>query len=224
MGLKNKFCPKCGKETTSLINGLCSKCYNSINNIKIPKSIKLTICKRCGSILVGNKWFIKNSWKEHIIEKLSKKIKTPPGVELENIKIVELGEEGKVRLWFSINGDIFTESREISIIVSERFCKECSIKKRKLWNSKLQLRVENKIMEEILKKLPKDYVIKVKPVTNGVDIYFSDKDTGKSFARKLKNRYQLKSKSSFEQRGWDKSKDTSYKMPVILLKNKIKDK
>ncbi|UCD04217.1 MAG: hypothetical protein JSW73_01055 [Candidatus Woesearchaeota archaeon] len=219
MSLKNKFCPKCGHEAKELNNGLCAKCYYQDNQIRVPKEIVLTICKKCNSILSKGKWIKTDSWKLYLTEELTKRIKLPKEVILDNIKVVETGEEGKVRLWLAINDEVFTESRRISIIVREKMCSTCNIKKSKQWNSKIQLRTDDKLIKKILKLLPKKYVIRIKPVTNGVDIYFSDKDKGKSFAKKVKSNYNLKSKSSFEQRGWDRLKNTSHKLPVILLKS-----
>jgi len=219
MNLKNRFCPKCGKEAKELNNGLCAKCYYKDTNIIIPREIVLTICRKCNSILSKGKWIKTDSWKLHLTEELIKRIKLPKGMKLENIKIVETGEEGSVRLWLAINDEVFTESRKISLIVREKLCSTCNVKKSKQWNSKIQLRANEQLIKKILKILPRDYVTRIKPVNNGIDIYFSDKDKSKAFARKMKSNYNLKSKSSFEQRGWDRSKNTSHKLPVILLKS-----
>lgn len=219
MSLKNRFCPKCGSEAKELSNGLCAKCYYQDNQIRIPKEIVLTLCKKCNSVLSKDRWIKTDSWKLYLTEELMKKIKLPKDITLDNIKIVETGKDGKIRLWWAIHDEVFTESKKISIIIKKKICSTCDVKKSKQWNSKIQVRADNEIIQKILKFLPKKYVIRIKPVTNGVDIYFSDKDKGKAFAKKVKSSYNLKSKSSFEQRGWDRLKNTSYKLPVILLKS-----
>lgn len=219
MHIKSKFCPKCGKETTELIKGLCSFCYYGENKVKIPKEIETILCKKCGAIFSNRKWVDKDSCKDYLREFLIKKIKLPKGMILDNIKIVQLGEEGKIRVWLSVRDEVFTESRDISITVTERLCDRCNIKKNKQWNSKIQLRVDKNLLNKILKTLPKEHIVKIKHVNNGVDIYLSDKDKGKSLAKKIKSKHNLKSKSSFEQRGWDRTKNTSYKLPVLLLKS-----
>ena len=60
-----RFCPVCGKLTDFLINGMCSECY--IRNhklVKIPETLKITLCKGCLSYYVNGRW--KKSKKKYI--------------------------------------------------------------------------------------------------------------------------------------------------------------
>jgi nonsense-mediated mRNA decay protein 3 len=43
-----RFCPKCGKETKNLIEGLCSDCFSEKAKVAaIPPQIDLKVCKKC---------------------------------------------------------------------------------------------------------------------------------------------------------------------------------
>lgn len=218
MDLKSKFCPKCGKKTAELVRGLCPKCYYEENKVELPKRLEIMICKNCGAIKFKGEWIKTGSWKNWIGKKLLKKIKPPQGIQVDNLKIVDTGESGKVRIWLSVGNKAFTEARKISITIKEKVCSSCGSRKKRQWNAKVQLRADDDFIKEVLPKAPAEYVNRIKPVTNGVDIYFSSKNEGKSFARNLKKQYDLESKSSYEQRGWNNSKSAPYKMNVILLR------
>lgn len=218
MSLKSRFCPKCGKEIKELVDGKCINCYYKSLKIKFPGKIIINICDSCGSVLLNNIWMKNGTINYWLAEKAKQNIKLPKNVKLENLKVVQTGENGKIRLWLSIKGEIFTESKELPIYVKERRCPECKSKRGNTWNSKVQVRADKEIVEKIFKAIPKKEILKIRNVKNGIDIYFLKKDAGKSFARKMKNEFKLSSKSSFEQRGWDKMKNTSYKLPVIRIK------
>ncbi len=52
-----RICPKCGKETEKLYNGLCYVCYKeSTVNFEIKKK-KIYICRHCKRVKIDNKWY-----------------------------------------------------------------------------------------------------------------------------------------------------------------------
>lgn len=55
-----RFCYRCGALETErgpLIRGLCQRCFAAENHLlHAPTEIKVTICKHCGSYLVGGRW------------------------------------------------------------------------------------------------------------------------------------------------------------------------
>ena len=78
-----KFCPKCGKETEELYDGLCKDCSADDTELfqYTPKDI--TICVSCGAVHDGRKLY-KDMDKEKAIEEIikhrtvvSKKLKSP---------------------------------------------------------------------------------------------------------------------------------------------------
>lgn len=221
MSLKSKFCPKCGKETKKLIDGKCTNCYFLSNKPKFPYKITFLRCSSCNDLFFNNTW-IKGPLEYYLSERLKQEIKLSKNMKLEDLKIVKIGENGKIRIWISVNDEIFTKSKEIPIHIKDKKCLDCKLKNKNTWNSKVQLRTDEETIKKIRKIVPKEQILNIKKVEKGIDIYFFERDTGKSFSRKIKNKYNLESKNSFEQRGWDRMKNTSYKLSVISLKNKQK--
>ncbi len=154
------FCPRCGRKTDKLIDGLCPTCYFEERlNLK-NLDINLKICKYCGVIYIGNAKFSKDLFKR----RLSKAIKDD--VEVNNIEINEGGV--KVRA--------FIRGYPIDIILpyQEFVCPSCM---KKLAPGKkrmiIQLRGDFDKFEEVINDiLKRGYkIVDYKERKEGLDIY-----------------------------------------------------
>ena len=51
------FCPRCGNEDEDLFDGVCRSCFvKEAKLISIPRSVDITICAHCSSLLKGLRW------------------------------------------------------------------------------------------------------------------------------------------------------------------------
>ncbi len=65
------ICPKCGKDsdTKEFVEAFCIDCYKF--NVKLPKGIKVEVCKRCNSMMLQGVWqqLHRSKISEYVIEK-----------------------------------------------------------------------------------------------------------------------------------------------------------
>ena len=77
-----KFCPKCGKDTDTIVKGVCKDCYLGGNDLFTVKDIVIDLCGRCQKIRFGFNWTQRSD--TEIINAITQKIK--PVHELEQVK------------------------------------------------------------------------------------------------------------------------------------------
>lgn len=215
--MKKKFCPKCGKETDYLLNGLCENCFKEkFEFIEVPEKIKITICKNCGRIngIDPKKQSIKDVVRKKIkihgkIEKLSinetKKIGNKIYVDINAIK--KIGNTRK------------KESKKTVILIKKRLCDYCGKVRGGYYEAVIQLRSEDnrKIingLENINKIIrnKKGFLTKIEKRSNGIDIYL----TPKSLIDKIvKNINHIETKKSYSLVTIKEGKDL-YRTTVLL--------
>ena len=61
-------------------------------------------------------------------------------------------------------------------------------------------------------------ITKTKQFPKGIDLYFENKLVAERLAHRLNNKFDLKTKKTFEQHGWNKMKDKPNYRTIILLR------
>ncbi len=86
--LKTKICPVCGRSSNKVefIGFFCIDDYMSEKKLKLPKEIKISVCKRCDKVAVRE-----TEWKESIIQLKDGITSQLKGPGIEEIRILKTG-------------------------------------------------------------------------------------------------------------------------------------
>ena len=187
-----KFCFVCGKKTEKLIEGYCEDCYNEkFNLVKIPKDLRIVMCKKCKKIKQGI------SWEDIKVEDfLKKKIKTLG----RDVKIDISGDEIFVTGMLENSKKPKEEIHEINIKHIKTLCLRCSQKLGGYYETVIQLRgnVTNSILNLLDEKINEKSFYRVEAVDGGFNLYVGDKNIANDVAELIKKRYKFKIRKSYK--------------------------
>ena len=225
MSLKARFCPKCGKEVSSIVDGLCSDCFVAKAGVHLPKSAEVKVCKKCKCINLEGMWVQSSlSPERHLQQILIPKLVLPEEALLESLKIENL-KEGLVKVVYSVGGKKFTETVFINLKINIVACKECSQRAGKAYMGVLQIRAKTnvrKLTDEVLAfaEKHKTNMVKVEEQAQGIDIQMLSKDAARHMASEIRRKFNLRMKTSHEQAGWEKIKCRPKSRINILLEQR----
>jgi len=206
MALKTRFCAKCGKETASTIGGLCTSCYLANNKIKIPRSITLKVCPKCGATRWRGVWVkADRSTESYFKQLIEQKVKIPKEARLQSIEISKAGKLGEVKVTVAVLGDLMVLDKRAELLMEKFACPNCS-RQNAEWAAKIQLRSGREIsVDEVLAMASKHRarITKTEQKKSGVDIYFFARSPANQLAKALAKRFGLGVKKSYEQHGHD---------------------
>lgn len=202
--MRNKFCPKCGKQTDKIYNNLCEDCFLSgVSVLKnIPNKIVLKKCKSCEKIFVDDKSSdsVENALDLFLIEVLKK-----PEIHSATYRI----DANKVHINLTLRVDDLdkTEEKISELIVKKITCKSCSMKAVGYYQSILQLRAPKNQIGDILEEIENQinlmnkydslaFVSKTDKKPEGVDLYIGSKSVANHIAKNLKNKFRANIKIS----------------------------
>lgn len=203
--MKEKFCPKCGKETEELVEGLCSDCFREENEMEIPGKLEIDICKYCGRIKTGGSW--RECSVEEAVEEELKKVMNPE----EGVSEIEVSREGgednefKVSVKSQKSGVELGSEGFIEVEPDKGVCETCSGKISGYYEAVLQIRGETgkvrkalniaaKAMEE--SRNDSAFVSDVEEVKNGVNLFVGSQSAAKQISRRLSSAFKVERKSS----------------------------
>jgi len=186
--MPRRFCPKCGKEGVTLIEGLCSECYyGSHNFLELPKKIEVNQCKYCNSL------FLRGDWQDFNLKDLkfyiSNKIKT----ELEK-PVFEMNIMDKEVIG-TVIGKNASQSFTIPYKVNPSTCDTCMKHSAQYWEVKVQLRKNKSSDLKKYSRINKDLLKRhdfLKDTKTGPDFFFISKQAIKDFLKNLQHRYKVK--------------------------------
>jgi len=223
MSIKTRFCPKCGKETTKLVDNVCADCYFKNNGVQAPKKAAIIVCKVCGA----TNW--KGAWVEseyspdyYLTHSLIDKLKLPAEAELKDLQIAKLSKEGEININIAIGDKEFSQILPIFLEIRKQMCPTCAAQKSRSHQAILQLRSKENSKQFADSALVysikyKPNIIKVEETKEGVDIYMSDKSVAQHLASELRKVFRLKKSESFRQYSWDKTRNRPKTRVNILL-------
>ncbi|MEM1526750.1 MAG: NMD3-related protein [Ignisphaera sp.] len=181
-----RFCANCGVNETEgipIIDGLCVKCYVKLKDIiKIPNTIEISTCSRCGALLVGGRWFYPSTAEE--AQEIARKIITETIKHGEDITIgnvvVELLPPNYTRACTCIDLIIRNKYKyllkaDVNIKWVKGLCHSCFRRAGISFDAVVQLRFVHmdesakRFIEEI-EKIFQDHIIDVEEHSNGFDI------------------------------------------------------
>lgn len=222
MGLKSKFCAKCGRQTTQLADGICTDCSFSSLEVHVPKTVTLIKCKHCGAVNFEGIWLNAEEPDKFYFENLLiKKVKLPEGADLKEIKVNEVSGNASISATVGFNGKDFVKDFEIGFETKEKTCDSCSARKREHYEAKIQLRTYNKEefaeMMELAREF-KTHILKVEDQPTGADIFMTSKEAARHLAAELRKDFDLKTKESGDAYGWEKFRNRPRYRLVISMR------
>jgi NMD protein affecting ribosome stability and mRNA decay len=221
MGIKSRFCVRCGKEVGRLEDGLCADCYLERGGASLPKKITVDVCPGCGLICWHGLWSEATEGIEnYFLQELSGKLAVPEGADVKGIKILRLGENGRVKVLLSVLGKKFEQEYDIDLIVRDRRCADCTRARARTYVAQLQLRFDLDERGRSAIERYKTYVIKIESQKLGVDVYLASKTAAEHLAHELKALFNLRMKRSGQAYGWDQTKNRPKYRLCILLEGK----
>lgn len=220
---QGKFCPKCGKQTDKLYEGLCSDCF--FKKIELPESIpeKLLVgtCKVCGKVFIKEKKFedVQNA-----IEFFLQKI-----LNLKEIKSATYRISGST-LFLTVNMDLHDIEKEIEkpvhIVNKAITCSFCNLQKSNYYNVTIQVRVPKEMREKVVGEIEKQiqklnatdnysFISGIQTLKEGVDIFIGSKGAAERAVRYLQRKYNAEMKFSRKLYGLIEGKK-SYRDTILV--------
>jgi len=207
-----RICPSCGRETQTVVRGLCPECYvRHYGILAIEEKYEYEICRYCGSIRIKGRWIQVNSFHEainnianHIVRRsIEHAMRTgsyAKNIALERIEYETL-PNWSTRISLHIKAVIddvpVRESKTITVRLKPSICPLCKVRISGEYDTVLQLRgkydpdkLENNIYMEILKLgLTRSFVDLVR-IKKQINVYFSDKGSALKLAKSLSKYYK----------------------------------
>ncbi len=186
--MKRKFCPSCGKSVNRLYSGLCKACLMKKIEVKLPETLKVAFCKKCGK-LIGGSEYLERSLKKNIRVKNCK---------LDNIKLISMKDDvAEFSIKLKIGNLKKTKKIKVKIKTKKRYCETCSKVKGGYYEAVIQLRSDTKIDDSAVKRVLNiieregGFVTKIER-KRGIDIYFTPKNILNRVIRKIPEVKEIK--------------------------------
>jgi|SRR3989344_5011124 len=210
MGIKSRFCPRCGAKT-NISDGLCAVCKVEKNEPKLPEKVTVRVCKDCGAVDWRGVWVKTDEAPEtYLARYIEHEARLPPGSVITKIDIKKLGRKGQADFAFELDGKKFEQELLIDLYVRDSRCQDCGDMISQSHKAILQIRCK-KDAKKILDFVNNNYrneVIKIDDQREGFDVFMLSKDSARHLAGDLRKRFKFSSVNvSHRQYSWDKSKD-----------------
>lgn len=181
-----RICISCGKPAE--IDNFCSECWLKMKELFTIEDFELRVCK-CGSYYYKGMWRKFTNLDELIKQLIKSRIKTENKITSINISLKKVGDiyiatikaTGYIRPCKKSK----EEEKKIRIRVKWRKCERCRKILSNYYEAILQIR-RSEIPDEI-NNIISEYISKVEPKKNGVDIYLIDKKIGKKAIKRFKD-------------------------------------
>jgi nonsense-mediated mRNA decay protein 3 len=208
--MHKKFCPKCGKTVEKLYNNLCADDFLRTLSLEkaFPKKIVLKQCKQCGKIYVNKK---SAASVEGALDLFLQEVLKADTIYSASYRIE--GQRVHITLKLRYEDLEKEESFVRELVVKNIVCESCSMKNSGYFNSILQLRVPENILQIIIDDILNQidlmrnynqmaFIGKVEKKKEGVDFYIGSKDVAEQIAKDLKIKYGAEIKKSSKQSGY----------------------
>lgn len=202
--MKEKFCPRCGKETEELVDSLCRNCFKEKKDwVKIPDKLTVTVCQSCAR--KESRGWEDIPFEEAVRKKLEQKVTSEGKIEKIYIETEDGLEEVGVEVRGVFKGVEMSEEKNVEVEVEEELCEGCKKIKTGYFEAKVQIRLEDdkgeQILDEcekILKERGKDEVMVsgLEETENGFDIFMASNSAAKYLAKRLSEKHEVERKNT----------------------------
>jgi len=232
-----RFCVKCGKDVEKTLDGLCIECYlDGRQFTSLPHHLDLEVCAVCGEYYLGGKWT--PSSKKNAVEDFT--FENVTVLNGNRIKCLEsFSEEQDPRTFVatvisevSIEGVVLESEASTIVRVKNTVCKRCSRIQGSYYESILQVRSEEKAldedtMEQVVNMVMgyvdqqsrinrQHFISKVEKMHGGVDFYISSIALGRTIAKIVSDKYSGENKESAELVGRTPDGQDMYRITYLV--------
>lgn len=219
--LTERFCPRCGKETSELIKGFCRDCFLLGHEILIVEpELKFPRCKSCGKIRIKGAWFAESqkNLEDFLLSKMKLKEITNEKINLGMAPNADGSLSVQIRVSGTINEDKIEFEKEILLKPAIVLCDPCMRLVSDYHEAILQVRfaekpsnerVEseiariNKMLEYEKRADSLSQAIKTTEATNGFDVYIGSAKAARRIAEALAKKAHTRVVSSSKLMGID---------------------
>lgn len=202
------FCVECGREG-DLIGALCEKCYSEKRvRATLPDHVDLTTCAHCSKFLLDGDWLAIDSVRDAIQRAIELALSISKGATAASVKVSlderdERNIEASVTVELSAEGHVFHKSARTIVRLKGGSCKECSKQQGNYYEAVLQVRGDERTMDEramdriqrmvservstMQKTNANAFVSKTESVRGGLDFYFGTIPSARILARELQD-------------------------------------
>ena len=204
---RSRFCPKCGRETAKLVEGLCEECFAARIKAELfrcfrSSQFELKYCKGCDSFFKGKERVDLETAVENFAERMIKRLFGDVKSEIEVSKIEKLREKDKILASLDVNvwvcGVEVGGELPLYVYFRKELCEDCSKIAGGYYAAVVQLRAEGrepseaeiaKAREIALSSLGEhDFITKEKKVRGGIDFYVSSSAYARRISREIVRR------------------------------------
>jgi len=191
-------CVVCGKEIEH--GHLCGKCMAEREKVVKLNRFEIVVCSRCGSVKQENRWISKD-FKEIIEDMVLKNAFITEEFEVKDI-LIDL-KSNLVIFSGSIAGEDVSVTEQLNFSIKKLSCPKCSKEAGGYYESIVQLRAENRDLDEdeietameilgdVLEKEKgneKAFVSKIERKKEGVNIYLGSRNIGMKVSKMVSKR------------------------------------
>lgn len=200
------LCILCGKEEATH-GRLCKNCLASTISLNIPEFMDITLCPKCGSIMVGKSWY-----RGEIIPRIAKALKkliilNNPTFRLDISSVSEDIENATVGAHLEVYHNetlLMEQDITIKLKITRNSCPTCNRVSGSYYESILQVRtfshevtdvineIENfstKFIENIEGGSPTSFISKIVHQREGVDIFLGKRSDALKLSKMIMDRY-----------------------------------
>ena len=228
-----KFCPKCGKETDTIIGKECLSCFLEKAKLFEVKNQKISVCKHCNKMLIKGHW---EDFSERLIsEEVALKVKISTNFNLEDAKVlVELQKrsdieyEALVKVKGLISSNLVEQEKIIWVKLTSTMCDSCMKLDAEYREAIIQLRGKDKgesgqllkiTLDLLRKERAKDSLSgtsKVIELKSGFDLWIGSKKAAVKVSRYVAKLYDVELKVSSKLIGQEKSGKRKYRFTFCV--------
>jgi NMD protein affecting ribosome stability and mRNA decay len=180
-----KFCPTCGNssEGTRFFGNFCENCAKEKFFSRLPKSVEITVCKRCGRIKAGGSFVPPNG---HSIELAIK-----PQMGKHTAHLIDYDNDS-AKLDVTDDTEYGKLSVELTVEITQRkaLCEMCYKKACDYYEAVIQLRGNNYKIARFIEHITRffdvnnEFITRIERTDDGPDLYLSNKRLAQAYISK----------------------------------------
>lgn len=238
-----RFCVKCGTDVESPVDGLCIECYLDGRQFSnLPQYMDLEVCAVCHEFYMRNRWIPKEPRKaaEDAAANELRVIEGSRVISISTFSKILDPKTYEVHVVAEISvRDVTVESEAVTTVrIQNTVCKRCSRVKGSYYESILQIRSEERTLDEktvddviriIMKYVDREaetnrqyFISKVLKIHGGADFYISSIALGRILSKMISDRYCGETKESFKLVGRKPDGQDMYRVTYLVRLPKFK--
>ena len=201
-----RICPRCGRPTSVVIDGLCPQCYAETHGIaSLPGRIDVEVCRYCGRARLGHRWVEAGSFEaairraiEYHLSRAARQSRFQrvriAGLRYETLPNWNTRVEVELEAYY---GDYrVTSTTTVTVRLHPSICPVCKTRVSGEYDTVLQVRgasarglSEEELAEQAWRLGLGHQLVDVIQVRDGVNVYFTNPGAARKLAKKLIQKY-----------------------------------